>query len=84
MRFFFLSKQFKIIVCIAVALIAISIFCMVWGNRIAPQSDILGTITAPFKSIATFTENTFVGDPMDNAVMILDLQKVIKYWQLCE
>ena len=37
-----------------------------------------------FNAIATFTGNTFVGDPMDNAVMILDRQKVIKYWQLCE
>lgn len=58
MRFFFLSKQFKIIVLIAVALIAISIFCMVLGSRIAPQSDILGTITAPFKSVATFASNS--------------------------
>lgn len=37
-----------------------------------------------FNTIATFTGNTFVGDPMDNAVMILDMQKVIKYWQLCK
>ena len=37
-----------------------------------------------FNAIATFTGNMFVGDPMDNAVMILDRQKVIKYWQLCE
>ena len=37
-----------------------------------------------FNAIATFTGNTFVGDPMDNAVTILDRQKVIKYWQLCE
>ena len=55
------------------------------GNTIIGSYDSsINSVVDGFKSIATFTENTFVGDPMDNAVMILDLQKVIKYWQLCE
>jgi len=49
MRFFFASKQFKIILAIVTVVIAVSIFCIVLGGRISPQSDIIGTFTAPFK-----------------------------------
>lgn len=58
MRFFFLSKQFKIIVVIVVALVAISVFSMLLGSRISPQSDILGTLTAPFKAAVTEVSNS--------------------------
>lgn len=52
MRFFFRSRQFKIILSIAVILIAVSIAFAVIGGRMSPQSDIAGTVTAPFRSIA--------------------------------
>lgn len=55
------------------------------GNTIIGGYDSsFNSVADGFNAIATFTGNTFVGDPMDNAVMILDTQKVIKYWQLCE
>ncbi len=57
MRFFFLSKQFKVIAAIVVALIAISVFSMIVGSRISPQSDIIGTLTAPFKAAVTHASN---------------------------
>ena len=52
MRFFFRSRQFKIILSILIALIMISVVSSVIGSQISPQSNIVGTITAPFRSAA--------------------------------
>lgn len=52
MRFFFASRQFKIILCSVIALIAIAVICVIIGGRMSPQSDILGTVAAPFKTAA--------------------------------
>lgn len=49
MRFFFASRQFKVILCVILSLIAVSVLCIVVGGRISPQSDIFGTIAAPFR-----------------------------------
>lgn len=54
MRFFFRSKQFKAVLSIFLGLVIIALISFVAGDRIAPQSDILGTITAPFR--AAFSE----------------------------
>lgn len=55
------------------------------GNTVIGGYDSsLNGIVDGLNSIATFTDNTFVGDPMDNALMLIDTQNVIKYWQLCE
>ena len=54
MRFFFRSKQFKTVLSILLILVIVAVFSFVIGDRIAPQSDILGTIAAPFR--AAFTE----------------------------
>lgn len=68
MRFFFRSRQFKIILATVLALIALSVVCIVVGGRMSPQANILGTLTAPFRTagdlvsrnvsdfVATFTE----------------------------
>lgn len=53
MRFFFRSRQFKIIAATAVLLLVISAVCALLGNRMAPQADIAGTLTAPFRSAAS-------------------------------
>lgn len=50
MRFFFASRQFKVILCVVLSLIAVSVLCIVIGGRISPQSDILGTVAAPFRA----------------------------------
>lgn len=52
MRFFFRSRQFKIIILTAVILIAVSVTLAITGGRMSPQSDIIGTVTAPFRSLA--------------------------------
>ncbi len=57
MRFFFRSKQFKIILTIFIALVAVSVIFSIIGGVISPQSDIVGTITAPFRSIMTGISN---------------------------
>lgn len=50
MRFFFASRQFKVILCVVLSLIAVSVLCIIIGGRISPQSDILGTVAAPFRA----------------------------------
>ncbi len=53
MRFFFRSRQFKIILAVTAALIAVSVICAVIGGTMSPQANIVGSITAPFRSLAT-------------------------------
>jgi rod shape-determining protein MreC len=57
MRFFFRSKQFKIILSVLIALITVSVVFAIIGGTISPQANILGTITAPFRSAATTISN---------------------------
>lgn len=57
MRFFFRSRKFKIILAVLAMLIAVSVACAVVGGRMSPQADIAGTITAPFRSLATKISN---------------------------
>ncbi len=57
MRFFFRSKQFKIILASVAAVIVLSIVCVIIGGRISPQADIIGTVTAPFRAAFTNISN---------------------------
>ena len=50
MRFFFASRRFKVLLCIILSLIAISVISILIGGRLSPGSDILGTIAAPFRT----------------------------------
>ncbi len=59
MRFFFRSRQFKIILAILIALITVSVIFSIIGSKISPQSNIAGTITAPIRSAATAISNAF-------------------------
>lgn len=59
MRFFFRSRQFKVILTILIALITVSIIFSVIGSKISPQSNIVGTITAPIRSAVTTISNAF-------------------------
>ncbi len=68
MRFFFRSRQFKIILSTLIILLAVSLVCVLVGGKISPQADLMGTVLAPFRTagtrvsqavgdfIATFTE----------------------------
>lgn len=53
MRFFFRSRQFKLILSVVIILIALSVTFLIIGGRMSPQADIAGTFTAPFKAAAT-------------------------------
>ena len=53
MRFFFRSKQFKIILSTVIILLALSLTFFLIGGRISPQADVMGTLTAPFKAAVT-------------------------------
>lgn len=50
MRFFFRSRQFKVILSILIVLIAVSVIFSIIGSQLSPQANIVGMITAPFRS----------------------------------
>ncbi|MBO5210335.1 MAG: rod shape-determining protein MreC [Clostridia bacterium] len=50
MRFFFRSRQFKVILSVLIALIAVSVIFSLIGSQISPQANIVGMLTAPFRS----------------------------------
>ena len=52
MRFFFKSRQFKILAAIVAAVLLLTAIFGFWGTRMAPQTDILGSIAQPFRSAA--------------------------------
>ena len=52
MRFFFKSRQFKIIAAIVSAVLVITFLFGVAGARMAPQTDILGSVAEPFRMAA--------------------------------
>ena len=53
MRFFFRSRQFKIISALFAAVLLLIVIFSVVGTRIDPQTDILGSIVQPFRAAAT-------------------------------
>lgn len=52
MRFFFRSRQFKIILAVVLALVTVSVTCAVIGGNMSPQANLLSAVTAPFRSLA--------------------------------
>ena len=58
MRFFFRSRQFKIIVAVVVILIAVAAAFALIGGRMTPGADLLASVTAPFRSAATAISET--------------------------
>lgn len=52
MRFFFKSRQFKILAAIIAAVLLLTAIFGLWGTRMAPQTDIFGSIVQPFRSVA--------------------------------
>lgn len=59
MRFFFRSRQFKIILVILIALITVSVAFSIIGSKMSPGANIASTITAPIRSAATAVSNAF-------------------------
>lgn len=61
MRFFFRSRQFKIIAGIAAALIIVGAVLLAVGGTMAPQANVLGSVIAPFQKIAA-SVNGYIED----------------------
>ena len=53
MRFFLRSRQFKIILSIFCVIVLLTVTFALIGKRMSPQTDIAGTISAPFRSFFT-------------------------------
>ncbi|MBO4692813.1 MAG: rod shape-determining protein MreC [Clostridia bacterium] len=53
MRFFFKSRQFKIIAAVVAAVLVLTLIFGITGTRMAPQTDILGSIIQPFRAVAS-------------------------------
>lgn len=59
MRFFFRSRQFKIILAVFLSLVVLSVTSLIIGSRISPQSDLLGSVLAPFRTAFVRTTQAF-------------------------
>ena len=58
MRFFFRSKQFKVIVTVVIAVILLTVSFAVFGKRMSPATDIAGSLAAPFRSLTATVSST--------------------------
>lgn len=58
MRFFFRSRQFRIILCVFLAVAVIAAVFAITGSRMAPQTDIAATVAAPFRSAFSAVSDT--------------------------
>jgi len=52
MRFFFRSRQFKIILAIFCTLLTVGVVLFAVGGTVSPQSNVLGSVLAPFQEAA--------------------------------
>ena len=57
MRFFLRSRRFKIICGVTALLLVVSIVLHIVGGSVSPQSSIIGAISQPLRSIATYISN---------------------------
>lgn len=58
MRFFFKSRQFKIIVITFIILVAVTAIFAAVGKHMSPQTDIAGTIAAPIRKAYAFVADS--------------------------
>ncbi len=65
MRFFLRSRQFKIIAIIFSVVVLLTLVSGIIGKRMAPQTDIAGTISAPFRKLFSDASNV-VNDFFEN------------------
>ncbi len=59
MRFFFKSRQFKIILIVFSIVLVVSLIFGIIGSKMAPHTDFAGMIAAPFRAIGTTVSNAF-------------------------
>lgn len=59
MRFFFKSRQFKIILAIFSIVLVVSLIFGIIGAKMAPHTDLAGIVAAPFRALGTKVSNAF-------------------------
>ena len=59
MRFFLRSKQFKILIILVISIAVLSVGAKIIGSAVSVQSNILGSIAAPFQKAAASVSNFF-------------------------
>lgn len=74
MRFFFRSRQFKIILGIFCSLLMIGVVLFAVGGTMSPQSNVLGSIMAPFQQGAAAIKNAIA----DYQAALNDGQELMK------
>ncbi len=75
MRFFLRSRQFKVIVVIFCIVVLVTASFAIWGRRMSPQTDIAGTIAAPFRNLFSAASNVitdFVNDYSNGSKLSLE------------
>lgn len=81
MRFFFRSRQFKLILSIFLSVVTLAAIFGIYGRRMTPGADFFASISAPFRNIATEIssgiKNTFTSFKDGNRLMLenADLKK---------
>ncbi len=73
MRFFFRSRQFKVIVAVVAIITALSILVVSSGGATAPHTSIFGTIAAPIQKIASGISETLenLGEKLQNNEQVI-------------
>jgi len=59
MRFFFRSRQFRVIVSVFVAVLLVALTFGLLGSRMAPYTDVVAMVSAPIRSGITFINTKF-------------------------
>ncbi len=74
MRFFFRSRQFRIIVSVFLAVVLISLIFGITGSHMSPGASLIGTVTAPIREVATdisgSVKNFFTSVKSNNDLLI--------------
>ncbi len=83
MRFFFRSRQFKIILSVFCAVVLLTVIFAFNGSRMSPTTDIAGVLTAPVRSAVTFVSQSVkdffgaISDGNDTILKNKELEKEI-------
>lgn len=59
MRFFLKSRRFKIICGVTAVLLTVSLVLGIFGGSMTPQAGIVGSVTQPFRSFASYVSDVF-------------------------
>ena len=88
MRFFFKSRQFKIIAAVAAAVLVLTLIFIFTGSRMAPGTDIIGSVAEPFRiaaaKIREAAEDIVLAYNEGNALMVENAELNAKIDELNE